>query len=30
MRDTRTHDEDGVIKPGAKLSGNDYLVVKLR
>lgn len=30
MKDTRTHDEDGVIKPGAKLSGNHYLVVRLR
>ncbi len=30
VKDTRTHDEDGVIKPGAKLSGNDYVVVRLR
>ncbi len=30
MKDTRAHDEDGVIKPGAKLSGNDYVVVRLR
>ncbi|GEM29540.1 hypothetical protein NN3_05470 [Nocardia neocaledoniensis NBRC 108232] len=26
VKDTRTHDEDAVIKPGAKLSGNDYVV----
>ncbi|MBF6366886.1 hypothetical protein IU469_14295 [Nocardia puris] len=30
MKDTRTHDEDGVITPGAELSGNDYVVVRLR
>lgn len=30
VKDTRTHDEDGVIKPGAKLGGNDYVVVRLR
>ncbi|MEV0033366.1 hypothetical protein [Nocardia sp. NPDC050793] len=30
MKDTHTHDEDGVIKPEAKLSGNDYVVVRLR
>ncbi len=24
MKDTQSHDEDGVIKPGAKLSGNAY------
>ncbi|MFD6221228.1 hypothetical protein [Nocardia asteroides] len=30
MKDTRSHDEDGVIKPGAKLSGNAYVVVRLR
>ncbi|RBO79813.1 hypothetical protein [Nocardia puris] len=30
MKDTRTHDEDGVITPGAKLSGNNYVVVRLR
>ncbi|MEV6363166.1 hypothetical protein [Nocardia asteroides] len=30
MKDTRTHDEDGVITPEAKLSGNAYVVVRLR
>ncbi|PKV76769.1 hypothetical protein [Nocardia fluminea] len=30
MKNTQSHDEDGVIKPGAKLSGNDYVLVTLR
>ncbi|MFF0532696.1 hypothetical protein ACFYT3_30515 [Nocardia amikacinitolerans] len=29
MTDTHSHDEYGAIKPGAKLSGNDYVVVRL-
>ncbi len=30
MKNTQSHDEDGVIKPGAKLSGNGYVLVTLR
>lgn len=30
MKDTQAHDEYGVIKPEAKLSGNAYIVVTLR
>ncbi|MFE3318109.1 hypothetical protein [Nocardia sp. NPDC059195] len=30
MKNTQSHDEDGVIKPGAKLSGNAYVLVTLR
>ncbi len=30
MKNTQSHDEDGVIKPGAILSGNDYVLVTLR
>lgn len=30
MKNTQSHDEDGVIKPGAKLSGNAYVLVTPR
>ncbi|WP_227999109.1 hypothetical protein [Nocardia australiensis] len=30
MKNTKSHDEDGMIKPEAKLSGNAYVVVRLR
>ncbi|MGY0497464.1 hypothetical protein ACWZHB_03070 [Nocardia sp. FBN12] len=30
MKNTQSHDEYGVIKPGAKLSGNAYVLVRLR
>ncbi|WP_431969560.1 hypothetical protein [Nocardia sp. bgisy134] len=30
MKNTKSHDEDGVIKPDAQLSGNAYVMVTLR
>lgn len=28
FRDTKTHDEDGAVKPGAQLSSNDYVRIR--
>ncbi|QBS41350.1 hypothetical protein [Nocardia sp. CS682] len=30
MKDTKTHDAEGAVKLGAKLSGNTYVSVQLR
>ncbi|MFC3966497.1 hypothetical protein [Nocardia jiangsuensis] len=30
MKNTRSHDEYGAIKPEAELSGNDYVLIRLR